>query len=111
VARFLGGARDFLFSTATRLAMGPIHSPIHCVPGLFLRAQIGRSVNLTTHLHLVPSLFVHGVIMTSTLHMPSWRGVQLSTGPTSPLPVREICSHVAKEQSTNFEVAIPSVSH
>jgi hypothetical protein len=39
----------FLFTTVSRLALGPTQPPIQWIPG----GQSGRDVNLTTHLHLV----------------------------------------------------------
>jgi hypothetical protein len=46
----------FLFTTASRTALGPTQPPIQWVPGggVFPWGQSGRGVKLTTHLHLVP---------------------------------------------------------
>jgi hypothetical protein len=49
------GLRIFLFTTASRPALGPTHPPIQWVPGaLSLGVKNGRGVKLITHLHLVP---------------------------------------------------------
>jgi hypothetical protein len=50
-----GGLGIFLFTTASRTALGPTQPPIQWVPGAFFPwGQSGRGVKLTTHVHLVP---------------------------------------------------------
>lgn len=62
------GARGFLFSKMSRLALGPTQLPIQ---GSF-HAVSGQGVKFTTHLHLVPRLRVSEAI--PLLLMPSWSG-------------------------------------
>jgi hypothetical protein len=47
--------KGFSFSTASRPALERTQPPIQLVPGTFARGYSGRSVKLTTHLHLVLS--------------------------------------------------------
>jgi hypothetical protein len=48
------GLGIFLFITASRIVLGPTQPPIHWVPAALSLGVSGRSVRLTTHLHLVP---------------------------------------------------------
>jgi hypothetical protein len=52
--RFPAGLGIFIFTTASRTALGPAQPPIQCVPGAPSLGQSGRDVKLTTHLLLVP---------------------------------------------------------
>jgi hypothetical protein len=56
----------FLFSTASRPTLGPIQPPVRCVPG-----ALSPGVKLTTHLHLVLRLRIHGAVP-SLPHTYSW---------------------------------------
>jgi hypothetical protein len=56
------GLRIFLFTTASRTALGPTQSPIQGVAGLFPWGLSGRGVKLTTHLHLVTRSRMRGAI-------------------------------------------------
>ena len=63
--------RFFLFSKTSRPALGPTQPSIHWVPS----SLPGRSVTLTTHLHLVPRLRMNGVIPLRRLYaFMVWRG-------------------------------------
>jgi hypothetical protein len=65
----------FLFTTTSRMALGPTQPPIQWVPGAVSLGESGRDVKLTTHLHLVqrsknewsytstPPLHLHGVVL------------------------------------------------
>jgi hypothetical protein len=61
--QFPAGARPFLFATAVpRWLWGP-PCPVPCLTctvDIFSRGKIGRCVELTTHLHLVPISIMHG---------------------------------------------------
>jgi hypothetical protein len=50
----LGSGKNFLFSRASRPALGPIKPPTQWVPELFPRGYSVRGVKLTTHLRLMP---------------------------------------------------------
>jgi hypothetical protein len=66
----------FLLTTASRPTLEPTQPPIQWVPGALFLGSSGRSVNVTTHLHLVPRSkreWNH----TSTTPRPSWRSAQL----------------------------------
>jgi hypothetical protein len=54
-------------------------------PASYRMGNVGRSVKLITNLHLLPSLRMLGAI-SPLPHTSSWRGTQLSTGTTLPLP-------------------------
>jgi hypothetical protein len=47
--------------------------------GLFHRGWSGRGVKLTTHVHLVPSLKMHGAVSLLS-HAFAWRGTWLNVG-------------------------------
>jgi len=54
----------FLFSTISRPALGPTRPPIQWLPGALIpKDKAARSMKLTTHLHLVPSLRMLGAIL------------------------------------------------
>jgi hypothetical protein len=62
-----GKDKIFLFSVASRPPLEPTQLTIQWVPILHPRKESGRSVKLTTHLHLVPrsrmvELYVHSSI-------------------------------------------------
>jgi hypothetical protein len=80
--RFPSGQKIFLFSTASRPALGPIPPPIRGYRGIFPRRQRGRCVKLVTHLHLMPRseivLYLHSFIRLHCMVLN-----QLSTGNTS----------------------------
>jgi hypothetical protein len=48
------GLGIFLFTTASRLALGPTQPSIQWVPGVLYPAKSGPGVKMTTHLYLVP---------------------------------------------------------
>jgi hypothetical protein len=50
--RFPERAGIFVFSTASRVALGQIQTPVQWAPGRFHWGQSGMGVKLTTHLHL-----------------------------------------------------------
>jgi hypothetical protein len=52
--RFPVGAGNFLFTTASRTALGPTQPPIQWVTGALSLGVKRPGVKLTTHLHLVP---------------------------------------------------------
>jgi hypothetical protein len=62
----------FRFCKAPRQVLGPTQPPIQWATVTFLRGQSSRDVKVTTHLHLVPRLRMHGAIP-ALLHMSSWR--------------------------------------
>jgi hypothetical protein len=71
------GLRIFLFTTASRTALGPTQPPIQWVTGaLSLGGKSGWGVRLTTHLHLLPRSVMRGT-MPPLPNTPSWRGAQL----------------------------------
>jgi hypothetical protein len=64
-------SKIFLFSTASKPALGPTQPPIQWLPGVSSPGrEIGRGVKLTTHFHLVPrsrmlELYLHSPICLS----------------------------------------------
>jgi hypothetical protein len=65
------GARDFLFSKMSRLALGSTQLPIQ---GSF-HAVSGQGVKLTTHLHLVPKLRMSEAVTLVPLYaVMAWTG-------------------------------------
>jgi hypothetical protein len=62
------GLRIFLFAIAFIVDLDPTQPPTQWVSWLFPWGQSGRSVILTTNLHSVPKLRLHGVIL--YLHSP-----------------------------------------
>jgi hypothetical protein len=82
-------ANIFLFTTASRTALGPTQPPIQWVPGALSLGvkRLGREAD-----HSPPSSFEVKECVELYLHTPntsSWRGAQLSTGTTLPLPHSE----------------------
>jgi hypothetical protein len=65
------GDRIFSLHHLVQPALEPIQS-FPRVPGLFPLRKSSRGVKLTTHLHVVPSLRMHGTI--PPLYISSWRG-------------------------------------
>jgi hypothetical protein len=86
--RFPTGLGIFLFTTASRMALGPTQPPIQWVPGALSLGLKRLGVKLTTHLHLVPRsknewsytstppVRLHGVVLK-----------QKSSGTPLPLPL------------------------
>jgi hypothetical protein len=70
------GLGIFLFSTVSRLAMGPIQPPIQWVPETLSLGVKRSGCKVTTHLHLMPRSRNCGTIPPLP-HTPSWRGAQL----------------------------------
>jgi hypothetical protein len=63
MVRFPACAGVFLLAIAmSNQALGPIQPPIKWVPGALSPRVSGRGVKLTTRLHLVPRLRMHGVV-------------------------------------------------
>jgi hypothetical protein len=76
----------FLFTTVSRMALGPTQPPVHWVPGALSLGvkRPGREAD-----HSPPSIAEVKDCVELYLHspnMPSWHGAQLSTGTTVPLP-------------------------
>jgi hypothetical protein len=72
-----GRGKNFLFSIASRLALGPTQPPIQWVPwGDFPRGWSGRDVKLTPHLQLVPKSRIRGSVP-PVPHTSSWYSAQL----------------------------------
>jgi len=49
---------------------GAINCSVRCVEGTFAQGESGRSVKLTTHLHMVQKLRMNGNILLLTLSFP-----------------------------------------
>jgi hypothetical protein len=66
--RLAAGARSLFFSVTFRPALKPIHTPTQWVQGGVPWGYRGRSVKLTTHLHLVSRLGMVELLYISTPH-------------------------------------------
>ena len=64
----------FVSAKTSSPALGLTQSPTPRVRELFCCRYSGRCVNLTSHLHLVSTLKMRGVIPLHPPHMPSWCG-------------------------------------
>jgi len=62
------GQNKFLFSKSTKTALGPTPSSIQWVLGTLFRRQSGWRVNLSTHLHLVPTFRISGAVPLYSLY-------------------------------------------
>jgi hypothetical protein len=71
--RFPAGARNFLYSTASRPTLGPTQAPIQCVPVSLSRRYSGRSVKLTSFCSKVKN----GGAIPPFPYMSTWRGAYL----------------------------------
>jgi hypothetical protein len=60
VVRISAGATGFLFSKTVHTALGPTQPPIQWVHGFLSRGSSDRGVKLTTHLRVVPRLWMSG---------------------------------------------------
>jgi hypothetical protein len=75
--RFLAGLGIFLFTTASRTALGPTQPPIQCVPGALslgvkrLRREPDHSPPSSAKAKKCVELYLHSP------NTPSWRGDQL----------------------------------
>jgi hypothetical protein len=72
--QFPVGARDFLFSTESRPALGPPQLPIKWVPGS-LSPGVKRQVREDDHSPLSSVGVKNGENISPLLHLSSWRGV------------------------------------
>jgi len=80
------GLGIFLFTTASRPALGPTQPRIQWVPGALPLGVKPPGVNLTSHLHLVPRSRMRGAILPLPQYVfMAWCLVK-STGTTLPLP-------------------------
>jgi hypothetical protein len=61
--------KGFSFSTSSTPALEPTQPLIQWVPGIFSRGYSGRSVKLTTHLHLVPRLRMAELYINSSVRL------------------------------------------
>jgi hypothetical protein len=90
------GLGNFLFTTASRLALEPTRPPIQCETG-----ALSLGVKLTTHLHLVSRSRMCGAIQFPQYAFTAWCSVK-STGTTLPLPYH-------KHTSSGIRTHDPSV--
>jgi len=66
----------YVFTTASRTAMGLIQPPIQWAAGVLSLGQSGRGVKPTTHLHLVPkSRMREGIPPLTQYAFMAWRSV------------------------------------
>jgi hypothetical protein len=69
--RFPARVRDFLFSTASTRALGPIQLSVYLVFGPFLRGKTTGAESETTHFHQVPRLIMRGAVPPLSIRVPS----------------------------------------
>jgi hypothetical protein len=67
--RFPAGEEIFLYSTASRPAVGPTQPHIQWVPGALSPGVKQREVTLTTYFHLVPRLRVVELYLHSPIYL------------------------------------------